>query len=181
MSDERPPHAAAGAGCRGPRRVLIGVGHRDRGDDAVGPVVADAVLGMTDAVTTLVREGDLAVLPLLWDRDDDVLIVDACRADGAVGTVRQVAPDELQRSVALSSHGLDVADAIHLAERLDRMPRRLRVLGVTGRRFEHGPMSPELRAALPTVIASVATWLGIGPDPTDPTEPAADPAPHDTG
>ncbi len=138
-----------------PRRVLIGIGNRDRGDDSIGPLVADAVRGRTDRVVTMVREGDLAVLPLLWEPDDDVVIVDACRADDEPGTIHHIDPDALPIGIGLSTHGVCVAEAIQLARRLGQLPARLRVIGVTGRDFSFGPLSPGLRRRLPAVVEAV--------------------------
>ncbi len=137
------------------RRVLIGIGNRDRGDDSIGPLVADAVRGRTDRVVTMVREGDLAVLPLLWEPDDDVMIVDACRSDDEPGTIHHIDPEALPIGVELSTHGVCVAEAIQLARRLGQLPARLRVIGVTGRDFSFGPLSPGLRRRLPAVVEAV--------------------------
>jgi hydrogenase maturation protease len=149
------------------RRVLIGVGNHDRGDDSIGPLVADAVQSRTDRVVTIDREGDLAVLPLLWDAGDDVLIVDACRSSQPVGTVELIDPDDLEQSTGLSTHGLSVVEALQLARRLGRMPNRLRLIGVVGRRFGHESMSPALRKVFPSVVDAVMAELGVGPE----TEP----------
>lgn len=141
--------------------MLIGVGNHDRGDDSIGPLVADAVQSRTDQVVTIDREGDLAVLPLLWDNGDDVLIVDACRSSNPVGTVRLIDPDDLEGGIGLSTHGMSVAEAIQLARRLGRMPNRLRLLGVAGLRFGHESMSPELRDVFPAVVTAVLAELGV--------------------
>lgn len=157
------------------RRVLIGVGNHDRGDDSIGPLVADAVQSRTDRVIAIDREGDLAVLPLLWDRGDDVLIVDACRSRNPVGTLRLIDPEDLAESIGLSTHGMSVAEAIELARRLDRMPNRLRLLGVAGRRFGHESMSPELRDAFPSVVDAVLAELGVDDESRGPA-PSGQPA-----
>lgn len=143
------------------RRVLIGVGNHDRGDDAIGPLVADAVQSRTDRVVAIDREGDLAVLPLLWEAGDDVVIVDACRSAEPVGTVRLINPDDVEVSLGLSTHGMNVAEAIQLARRLGRMPNRLRLVGVAGHRFGHEALSPELRAAFPAVVEAVLDVFDI--------------------
>jgi len=127
------------------RVVVIGVGHRDRADDGIGPAVVDALSHRTDRVTTTTREGDLAVLPLLWETDDDVVIVDASFAGSdPVGKLHEVDLDQLTSSIGLSTHGVNVSDAIQLAARLGRMPSRLRVIGINGRNFGTGPMSRQL-------------------------------------
>jgi hydrogenase maturation protease len=127
------------------RIVVIGVGHRDRADDGIGPAVVDALSHRTHQITAVVREGDLAVLPLLWERDDDVVIVDASLASSErVGQLHEIEPDQLLSSIGLSTHGLNVADAIQLAERIGRSPARVRVIGIGARDFGHGSMSREL-------------------------------------
>ena len=127
------------------RTVVIGVGHRDRADDGIGPAVVDALSHRTDRVTTVVREGDLAVLPLLWECDDDVVIVDATLASSEqVGELHEVDPEELASSMGLSTHGINVVDAIQLAERIGRAPARLRVIGIGANDFGHGSMSRQL-------------------------------------
>ena len=127
------------------RTVVIGVGHRDRADDGIGPAVVDALSHRTDRVITVVREGDLAVLPLLWESDDDVVIVDATLASSEqVGKLHEVDPEELLSSMGLSTHGINVVDAIQLAERIGRAPARLRVIGIGANDFGHGSMSRQL-------------------------------------
>jgi len=70
------------------RPLVIGVGNRDRGDDAVGPVVADAVADRCgDAVESIVVEGDLADLALRWGDAQTVVVVDAMVGGAAPGTV----------------------------------------------------------------------------------------------
>ena len=102
------------------RTVVIGVGHRDRADDGIGPAVVDALAHRTAQVVTLVREGDLAVLPLLWEAADDVVIVDAIADRGAVGDLCAIDPDELRSAAAVSTHGIDVVDAIAAQPRNSR-------------------------------------------------------------
>ena len=141
------------------RVVVIGVGHRDRGDDAIGPAVADEIGRRLDCVTAIAREGDLAVLPLLWTEDDDVVIVDACWSREPAGHVHEIDPERLRNGVGMSTHGVNVADAVALAAKLGRCPASLMVLGVDGHRFEHGPMSRELADAFPRVVDEIIDRL----------------------
>lgn len=144
------------------RLVVIGVGHRDRGDDGIGPAVVEALSHRTTQVTTVIREGDLAVLPLLWEPDDDVVIVDASFASsGAVGQLNEIGSEQLVSSLGISTHGLNVADALQLAERLGRSPARLRVLGITARDFRYGPMSQELFEQLDELVDELLVVLGL--------------------
>lgn len=146
------------------RLVVIGVGHRDRADDGIGPAVADALGDRFEDVVTIVREGDLAVLPLLWEPDDDVVIVDVVVSSGPVGELREIDPDHLELSIGMSTHGLNVADALQLARRLDRLPARLRVFGIGGREFGYGPISPELFRLLGPLTDELAALVGLRVD-----------------
>ncbi len=144
------------------RIVVIGVGHRNRADDGIGPAVVDALSHRTDRVTTVVREGDLAVLPMLWERDDDVVIVDASLAKPErVGELHEIDSDHLLSSLGLSTHGLNVADAIQLAERIGRAPARLRVVGIGARDFGHGSMSPRLHARVDELVDELLALLDL--------------------
>ena len=146
------------------RIVVIGVGHRDRADDGIGPAVVDALAHRTDQVVTLVREGDLAVLPLLWEVGDDVVIVDAIADRGSAGDLSEIDPEQLRSAAVVSTHGLDVVDAIELARRLHCMPARLRVFGITARDFGYGPMSRELHHRVDRLADELLSELGCQPD-----------------
>lgn len=121
--------------------VVIGVGNRNRGDDGVGPLVVDAVRrGAPACITTTVVDGDLSDLPLRWNGDQTVVIIDACRTGAAPGTIRVF--NGLTTALPtghrpISSHGIGLADAIEMARMLDRMPRSLTVFAIEAHSFDH--------------------------------------------
>jgi len=137
--------------------MVIGVGNRDRGDDGVGPAVVDEIRRRALPVRTMVREGDLADLLLDWGPDDDVTIVDCVVGSVAVGTVRMLDPDELGGSGLTSTHRMGVAEGVQLAAVMGRLPRRLQVVGIEGRTFRYGPLSPQLHRLLPEIADQVFT------------------------
>jgi hydrogenase maturation protease len=56
-----------------------------------------------------------------------------------------------------STHALGVAEAIELARALNRLPSRLRIYGIEGRRFDPGAVpSPEVAAAVEAVTQQIA-------------------------
>lgn len=181
---------AAGGGPPDPRvplselpcRVLVvGLGSLDRGDDAIGPLVAAAVAGAASerelvGVHVVEHEDPTALVDLLdptgptsaWDA---VIVVDAVRSGAAPGTVTvlDVGPDG--RDLAslgarvdpgpAGTHGFGLAGAIELARALDRLPPRVVVVGIEAQGFDHGaPLSAEVRASVPSateaVLAAVA-------------------------
>lgn len=145
-----------------PDRVVVGVGNRDRGDDAAGPVVCDLVGRATGGrVRCVVIEGSPIDLPLHWSPDDDVVIVDAAAPDREPGriavvdasTTRLVAPE------AWSTHAVDVGAAVELARRLGRLPARLTIVGIEGACFDHGaPLTSAVVRATRSVADAVAAW-----------------------
>ena len=133
------------------RPLVIGVGNRHRGDDAVGPHVAELVRSATAAADTMVIDGDLSALPLSWEADQEVVVVDAMASGRAAGTIEVM--DGLTDDVSVdrrpvSSHGIGLADAIGLARVLGRLPRELTVVLIEGAGYGHlEPLSPEVEAA----------------------------------
>lgn len=150
------------------RLVVVGVGHRDRGDDAIGPAIIDELRRRVgDGVSAVVCEGDLAVLPLFWEPDDDVVIVDANVSSGPSGELHEIDPDDVVSSIGLSTHGLNVADAIQLARRLRCYPASLRIFGVSGREFGYGPMSAQMSRRVEPLTDELMDLLGLSPDASE--------------
>ena len=173
-------HPGAAGALAGPlaaaRGLVLGVGNRLGGDDAVGPLVCDRLrarlgLGPTDAPDDPdalgvpdgrageragLRVEALAGAPIelsaRWGPDDAVVLVDAARSGAAPGHVHRfdaLAGPLPADVLAVSTHALGVAAGIELGRALGRLPRRLVVLAVEGARFEPGA------APTPAVLAVV--------------------------
>ena len=152
------------------RYLVIGVGNRHRGDDAVGPIVAEALAALwSDSIDTAVVEGDLSTLPLLWSAEQNVIIVDAAvvvdQSVAVPGTVIQF--DGLSHrwpvETGVSSHGFGLATAIELARRLDRLPASLTVLAVAvdSDCLDHmEPLSPPVSEAVGLLVDRVGRAAG---------------------
>jgi hydrogenase maturation protease len=140
--------------------LVVGLGRDDRGDDAVGPVVARAVaaLGLPGVRVEECIE-PLALIDL-WASYEAVVVVDAVRSGARPGTVhrRRTGPERPPltplRGGAASSHGMGLDSVAELARALGRLPD-LRVVGVEALSFEYGaPLSaPVARAVQRTVEA----------------------------
>jgi hydrogenase maturation protease len=142
-------------------RAAACLGSRYRGDDAVGPLVADRLR----AAGAVVLECDDEPTRLLdaWSGLDLVVIVDAVSSGAAAGTVHRVDPGEgpLPRDLGLAStHAFSVPDALELGRALGRAPRRVIVIGIEGAAFGMGdPVTPAVQAALGGVAALVLAEL----------------------
>jgi hydrogenase maturation protease len=141
------------------------LGHPDRGDDAVGPLVAERLRAAGAALLDCNEEPTRLIDA--WDGLELVVVVDAVRSGAAPGTVHRVESDVLPLPPDLglaSTHAFSVADALELGRALGRAPRRVVVLGVEGAAFELGdPLSPAVEAAIPQVVEqALAELRGAG-------------------
>ena len=142
------------------RLLMIGVGNRDRGDDAVGPVVCDLIADAgLPGVDTLVFEGSVLDLPMHWGPDDCVVIVDAAAPAGRAGRITAVdaLADRLTAPGTVSTHTVDVGAAVELARALGRMPAELTIVGIEGASFEFGAgLDRRVSSAVDRVVARIS-------------------------
>ncbi len=175
------------------RPLVIGVGNRDRGDDAIGPAVADIVAERwPNRIDTAVVEGDLSTLPLLWSADRPVVVVDAAVLAGDAGTSTGpgtvIEFDGLGRpwpggneGPTLSTHGIGLATAVELARRLDRLPGSLTMVAVAvhgGSLGHRAPLSRPLEQALDAIVTRIGVILNLSepvPYPGNGVTPQGDP------
>lgn len=144
--------------------LVIGIGHPDRGDDAVGLRVADAITSRFGPSSVLASGGDPALLLDAWMDRELVVVVDAViGTDDPPGTLIELDPVRDAIPVGMlgsSSHVLGLSEAIALGGLLDQMPERMVVLGVVGTRFEVGSdPGPEVREGIARAVARCAELL----------------------
>ena len=145
--------------------IVIGVGNRDRGDDAAGPIVCDRLRarpGTPASLRMFVCEGSILDLALHWDHDDHVVIVDAMQPGDEPGRVVTVdaTVEPLPMPGAVSTHEIDVSAAIELARAIGRMPARLLLIGIEAAQTDWcTPPSPAVEAAIDSVVDLVDELL----------------------
>jgi hydrogenase maturation protease len=112
--------------------LVLGIGHPDRGDDAAGWLVAERLAGVDGIVTRRVTADPAALLTdPLWDSADTVVVVDAVVTGAPAGSVHRWTASSLPAAPASGgTHDLGVATTLALAEALDRLPRRLEIVGI---------------------------------------------------
>ena len=153
--------------------LVIGVGNRDRGDDAVGPIVCDLLAAAgSPTIETLVFEGSVVDLPIHWSATDRVVIVDAAAPAGEPGRITQVdaSSDRLVAPTTVSTHSVDVGAAVELARAIGRMPAELIIIGIEGSTFEFGAvLTPEVRRSAERITEQLARPPeGVRPSPGAP-------------
>lgn len=134
------------------------LGRSDRGDDGVGPAVAERLDG--PAVRHL--EDPTRLVDLLPGHAT-VVIVDAVVSGATPGTVlvADVTNRPLASTWTTSSHTVGLAAALDLARTLGALPERLLVVGVEAASFEpESGMAPEVADAVPIAATVVAALVG---------------------
>ncbi|MCC5860885.1 MAG: hydrogenase maturation protease [Gammaproteobacteria bacterium] len=150
---------------RGP--LVIGIGHRLRGDDALGLEVLEALrIRLADRPGPAPRlrclPGDATGLLAAWEGEDCVLVIDALAAPEAASGQSPVwridaragaLPALYERA---SSHGLGLAEAVELGRSLERLPARLVVFAVRGESFgRREGLSAAAQAAIRPAVAAL--------------------------
>ena len=152
--------------------LVIGVGNADRGDDAVGLLVARAVAGRRlPGVVVVEAGGDALGLLDIWHGAAGVVLIDAAAPAGRPGRIHRLdaTSQALPRAVRLgSSHAFGLAEAVELARGLARLPPRLVVYAIEAEDCGIGaPLSAAVSAAATRVVARVVSELigqGAGAD-----------------
>lgn len=141
---------------------VLAVGNRFAGDDAVGPLVLDAVQGrLPSGVVTAELDGEPSRVLDAWDGLDAVVVVDAACSGAPVGTVHRFELGDDAGALRLAprvagTHGAGVAEAVALGGVLGRRPAQVLVVAVEGRAFAAGAgLTPEVGRALPAAAATV--------------------------
>lgn len=143
---------------------VLAVGNRFAGDDAVGPLVLDAVRDHLPVdVAAVELDGEPARILAAWDDLEAVVVVDAAHSGAPVGSVHRlvVHPEHLEAVMrpsgpAAGTHGAGVAEALGLGRALGRVPTAVVVVAVEGRRYAAGdPCSEEVVAAINEAAALV--------------------------
>ena len=133
--------------------IVVGVGNRSRGDDAVGIRVVERLKGSVECYES---NGDPSELIVLFGSAADVVVVDAMVSGSPPGTVTstEIALGTASSATVplrsqASTHGFGVFEALELARILGTIPSRLTVIGIEGANFSPGaPLSPMLERAV---------------------------------
>ena len=155
---DRRDESGAWPGTLAPVRV-IGIGRRERGDDAVGRDVARRLAeAPPEGVWVGECAGEFATLIELWEGARAVIVVDALQSGRPPGSLLRLDAhaEPLPVPASSSTHGFGLAEAVEIARALHRLPEVLIVHGAEGERFEHGEaLSPAVAAAVGPLTEAV--------------------------
>jgi hydrogenase maturation protease len=136
---------------------IIGIGNALRGDDAVGLMVVRRFRNLAPPDVDIAEHGGEGIdLFNLWNERDWVILVDAVCSGMSPGSIIRL--DAIHEAVSAgafrySTHSCGIAESVELARVLNRLPRRLIIIGIEGKTFEMGnPLSPEANLAVDSAI-----------------------------
>ena len=143
------------------RLMVIGCGNLLASDDGVGIEIIRRLQEMElPQGVEIVEAGTLGLQLLdIWEEAEQVIIVDAVRSGEPVGTVHLFDASLLppREIMPLSSHGINVIDAIALGKLMGRIPSLVRIVGVeilSSEPFNEG-LTPQVARAVPQAIQRV--------------------------
>jgi len=150
------------------RAMVIGLGSPDRGDDAVGSIVAERVRGVVgDDVEVLTRE-DPTALVHAWHGRRAVVLVDSMISGAAPGTVtvRHAGTNDAPLPTFAfaaagrgGSHAFGLAGAVELSRTLGTLPEHVAIVGIESKTFSHGPMSAPVAESVDKAADAVCAEL----------------------
>lgn len=146
---------------------VIGIGRADRGDDAVGLVVAQALrAARMPGVRVMATTGDGTALMEAWRNADTVFVVDAIRSGARPGVIHRIAAHRGPLPAAFrhsSTHSFGLAEAIEWSRLAGQLPRRLILYGIEGSTFTLGShLSPEVAEAAAKLVRRLRRRLQSG-------------------
>jgi len=147
--------------------LVIGIGNADRGDDAVGIIIARRInTRFLAGVRVVEHNGESTDLLDCLSGAESAYMVDACVTGQPPGTINRfdVSATALSHSAfGRSTHGMGLADAVELARALGRLPRRCILYAIDGRKFDLGAvLSPEVAVAAEKVVKLILDELRAG-------------------
>jgi hydrogenase maturation protease len=146
--------------------LVLGIGNPDRGDDAVGRLVAQSLRTLVPAAVRIAElDGEATALLAEMQTAQRVWLIDAARSGARPGTIHRIdcsTADLALPAGGASSHGFGVIEAIALARALDVLPRQCIVYAVEAADFSSGAaLSPEVAQAAQEVATRIVAELGF--------------------
>jgi hydrogenase maturation protease len=142
--------------------VVIGIGNPYRRDDGVGPAVAAAIDEQTiPGVRVVKRVDDPMSLLDAWSGATLAVLVDAATTNASTpGRVHRVMVGDVTAAGGLSTHELDVTQALALGQAVGRAPDQFVVFTIEAADTSHGVgLTPEVAAAVPEVVAAAVAEI----------------------
>jgi len=135
---------------------IIALGNRLRGDDAIGPVVLDALKNkdLTFPLQLIEAGSDAFTLLEHLSGQEPIIIVDSARMGQKAGTVKIFDINENFKMTdnLISLHGFSFAEVLTMANNLGTVAP-CKIIGVQPENIEFGqPLSKSVKEAVPKIL-----------------------------
>lgn len=140
--------------------IIIGIGNSYRSDDGAGWAVIDQLQGKLHPSIILSKQrGDIVELLDAFANYQTVLIIDAClSANPSENWLRldiSEKPLEIE-SRQTSTHGLNISQAVALANNLNQLPPKLIIYAIPGENYQIGEeLSPRVAKSIKEVTEAI--------------------------
>jgi hydrogenase maturation protease len=146
--------------------LVVGIGNLDRGDDAVGRLVARVLQTSVPAnVRVVEHDGEATALLAALQSSQHVWLIDAALSGAAPGTIHRIdcsVADPALPTGTVSSHGFGLAEAIGLARALNVLPRQCVVYAIEALDGTPGAkLSPLVANAVHAVVKQVLAEIAL--------------------
>jgi hydrogenase maturation protease len=137
---------------------IIAVGNPFCGDDGVGAAVLDRIRedSLFSGADLIDAQTDSLSLIEQFTTNGLHIIIDAARMGQVPGDIVRMRPDEISQKIRwdrLSLHGFGLAETLGLAQRIDKAPERLVIIGVEPEIVEiNQGLSETVDAAIPEIL-----------------------------
>ncbi len=157
-------------GGTGRRYVILGLGNRIQGDEALGALVVERLSTDEAEIRTLPDPGSvdlvdggtvgLALLPRL-ESVDGLVVVDLIDGGCPPGTLQDLDGSSLlRRDIVLGVHDLGATEILATLQLMGAMPRRTRIVGIQPKLVGLATeLTPEVAATMPELVEAVLTHL----------------------
>ncbi|WP_406661601.1 hydrogenase maturation protease [Methanolobus sp. ZRKC3] len=150
---------------------ILGCGNPLVGDDGIGIHVIERLKEMSYEMPDNVELIDAGVCGLdmlnLLEGADTIIIVDAVKGAGDIGSVHLFGMDEIKGATSqggFTIHETCLADVLCIAEHIQKMPEKLMVIGVEIDKAEEISLclSNKVQASLDEVVALILDEINTG-------------------
>jgi hydrogenase maturation protease len=148
------------------RRIVLGIGNPDRGDDAAGRAVARLLRhALPEDFEVIEDDGEATKLYERLGGAAQAILIDACSSGGQAGTVHRFdvnAAPLPEARFGVTTHSFGLPSALELARVLEQLPPHCVVYAIEGQSFDRGAgLSPPVAAAIPGVVRRVLAEAGV--------------------
>jgi hydrogenase maturation protease len=141
-----------------PRPRIIGLGS-PHGDDQIGWLVARAIQEANIEADVSLLSAPVDLLNLCA-RESRLIVIDACRGEGRIGTTRRWKwpTDQFQPYKASNTHAIALPEVLKMAAPLGTLPEDVVIWGIEGRSFGPGnDLCTELAVAIQSIAMQILT------------------------